>query len=138
LSPAALPPAMAVPVVINGGHAAAQALSQADVPAVSESKRYNVRPAPSTRYTPRAPFAVATVTLPVGVDPPVDPADADAAPDRLDPAAPVEVIALEDAADVAAVVELLAAVSDADEPHPAISSPVIATEHASRATAPDP
>src|SRR6266702_6656507 len=49
------PLACGEPVTVTGGHAAAHAPLHADFPPLSASKRYSVRPPPSTRAFPGTP-----------------------------------------------------------------------------------
>src|SRR5713101_1995772 len=49
------PPACGVPLTVTGGHAAAHAPVHVDVPPLSASNRYIVRPWPSTRALPGIP-----------------------------------------------------------------------------------
>src|SRR6478609_6472036 len=70
----ARPTAVGAPVLSSGGQVTAQSAVQTEVPG-SSSNRYSARPAPSTRYVPMAPFAVATVAAPpVDLDTAVGPA----------------------------------------------------------------
>src|SRR5580698_5777378 len=90
----ALPDAVAVAVVVTGGHAPAQAPLQLDMSPVSLTHRYTARPEPLVRKVPAEDFAVVMTVPPeelaplLGEDAPAGEAGAAAEEGAAGPAAP--------------------------------------------------